>query len=657
MKKSVILLFVLVATFATTFAQNTKEKKADRLVALYNYADAAKLYKEVVDKEGSTRIMAKLGYCYQLLKEYQLANYWYDKAYEFEINSTNELNNYVEILKTNKRYDKAKQTLRKYKELVPNYEEKIAKIDKTIALYHLDSAYSIMPVSINSDNAEFAPMFYQKGIIFAAEKNLSNEDEVFKWNNKSYLDLYYSEKRNSTTELTNPEPVKGLLNSDFHEAGSTITADDNTLYFTRNFYNNGKKSYSKDNTLKLEILEATRVGDKWKVTKPFVYNNKNYSVGHPFFNEKQNQLYFISDMPGGYGGTDIYVCEKLGDSWGQPINLGPKINSEKNEMFPFIGSDSVLYFSSEGHIGLGGLDIFKSTTDNGKNWNNPINLGIGINSDKDDFSFILDKDKRTGYFASNRDGGKGSDDLYFFESRAPKEFLKDTVLTLAKAKKETKTKNNFIDYTVKVEDEETGIPLKHVSVTLFDDTDNTSQTTNTNEDGQAIFKINPDHTFTVRINKEGYLNSSKNQVSGSDPNAGNISMYKKELNKSIVIKHIYYPFNKSVITPESANRLDILVNLMRENPDIEVELSSHTDSRASDAYNLKLSNERAQSAVEYIISRGIKRSRIFAKGYGESKLINKCKNGENCNEWEHAQNRRTEFKIIGLNGGVLNSSK
>jgi outer membrane protein OmpA-like peptidoglycan-associated protein len=448
--------------------------------------------------------------------------------------------------------------------------------------------------------------------------------------------------------------LKGTLNTLFHEAGSSVSEDNNTLYFTRNFYNKGKKGFSKDNTLKLEILQAVREGDKWRVDKPFIYNNKNYSVGHPYFSERQNKLYFVSDMPGSYGGTDVYVCEKVGDNWGQPLNLGPKINTEKNEMFPFIGPDSALYFSSEGHVGFGGLDVFKATLDKGKVWKDPVNLGLGVNSDKDDFSFILDKDKRTGYFSSNREGGKGSDDLYYFESRAPKIEFKDTVLTLVK-KKEVKPKSNVIDYAVKVEDEESGMPLRNVGVTLYDETDNTSQNSITDADGKAIFRIDPSHKFTVKINKDGYLNTSKNGVDANNPEDGNLSMYKKELNRAIVIKHIYYPFNKAVITAESALRLDVLVNLMRENPDIEIELSSHTDSRASDAYNQKLSDERARSAVEYIISRGVKRSRIFAKGYGESRLVNSCKNGVKCSDWEHAQNRRTEFKIIGLNGGTVSS--
>jgi outer membrane protein OmpA-like peptidoglycan-associated protein len=376
------------------------------------------------------------------------------------------------------------------------------------------------------------------------------------------------------------------------------------------------------------------------------FNSDKYSTGHPSLTIDGSTMYFISDMPGGYGGTDIYVVYKSGNGWGKPINLGYTINTTTDEMFPFIASDGTLYFSSDGLPGLGGLDVFKSTK-NGTEWTKPENLHAPINSNNDDFAFTIDAKRNQGYLSSNRSGGKGNDDIYaFVPAKAPQ------VNCLLKGK---------------ITERNTNTPIADATVKLISMSNGMEQSVVTGSDGVYIFDLNPESNYTIYATKKGYFTEVKTLstigkncsspleqnlqidlsiskipdgpikiIAGQDDNSG-LPLPK--------INHIYYDFDKADIRPDAQMELDKIVTFMKDNPDMIIELGSHTDSRGKADYNLDLSQRRAASAVAYIVSQGIEQDRISAKGYGESTLVNKCKDGVTCTETEHQQNRRTEFLI------------
>lgn len=487
------------------------------------------------------------------------------------------------------------------------------------------SNYNVLSISnLNSNGDEFSPTYYRDGIVFIG--NAKSKKSVFNWNNRPWLKIFHipflptGKEKFSSQELAIPKINK------FHGGPVTFTRQDKMIYFT-----NSQKISKKDknNTNHLGIYSATRRQNKWSDLKPISFNNTSYSVAHPTISDNGKDMYFVSDMPGGFGGTDIYYTRNSGYKWSTPINLGPVINTSKDELFPFLHKDGTLYFASEGHDGYGGLDIFYSTFENGV-WSTPINMGKPINSGYDDFGLIFDKNKNNGYLSSNRTGGAGNDDIYRLISQ---DFIENQ-------------KSNIIKGTVT--DKNTQSFIKNALVTIIDE-------------NQKQIEINTDHLgfFEIEIPsnfRNIHILTGSPQYFPSDIEVNNlkdlsslyIQLQRIELNKSIVIPNIYYEFDKADISVEAVKELKKLHQLLTDNPTWIIEIGSHTDSRADAKYNLNLSEKRAENVVKNLISSGIAKNRLFAKGYGESKLLNECADNIKCSEEQHAINRRTEFKLIGF---------
>jgi outer membrane protein OmpA-like peptidoglycan-associated protein len=549
----------------------------------------------------------------------------------------------------------------------------------------------------------------------------------FSWNQTPFLDVYLVDKLNDTT-FGVPYSIPGKLNSKFHDGPATFTKAGDLVYFTRNNYLKNKK-LSSDGVLKLKLFTAKKNDKgKWKNINEVHLGTKEYSVGHPSLSEDGKKIVFTSDMPGSIGGTDIWMIIKSGNTWSRPINLGPQVNTEGNEMFPFIAQNGDLFFASNGHLGLGGLDIFYAPLKNNE-YRNVVNMGAGLNSSQDDFGLIVTPDFKKGYFTSNREGGKGDDDIYAVSFLKPIEIkllqvtiedkltqnpLISTLVTCIINEKQLQYKtdslgrielivnpldqisldvtrenyapvSNFtvpndstyftiqqtialvstekLVYQTKVIDHNSKSPISEVSVSVKSKKYFNQLITNANGDlflDLTSYKKGDKIDLDIRLEKDGYLGreiliSKVIDEPGLFPllSENTISMYKLEvgleIGKAIKINPIYFDFNKDAIRPDAARELDKMVKILKRYPEIVIELGSHTDCRGNERYNNELSDRRAKSSVKYIVEHGISEERLYGKGYGENRLVNKCAcEGEKeveCSEEQHQQNRRTEFVI------------
>jgi len=497
--------------------------------------------------------------------------------------------------------------------------------------------YVIKNININTEFADFGTTYFgADSVVFASPRSRrSIVKNVWKPNSQPYLDLYIGKVTNEG-EITGKHKVKGTVNNKFHEAEVEFTKDLKTVYFTSNNYYNNVVKNDDDGVLKLQLFKATvRVTGEWTDIIKLPFNSDQFSTGHPALGEDDKKLYFISDRPESIGKTDIYEVDINDDgTYSEPKNLGSKINTEEKEMFPFVNDDNILYFSTTGHKGIGGLDIFAV-----KIYDNSIselvNLGEPINSISDDFAFVLNKNK--GFISSNRTEGIGDDDIYSFEVVSPLKIeCTQQVTGFAQNKDNQKA-------------------LSDAVIDLLDENENKIQSITTGIDGAFSFEIACNSSYKIVGTKTGFLKDEQVIEAANDvvENEINISFQlipEKIKNKKIAnIDPIYFDLNKSNIRPDAAKELDKVVELMKENSDIIVESRSHTDARGRDKANLILSEKRAESTVAYIISKGIDADRISGKGFGETALLNECSNSVKCSKAKHQINRRTEFFIVDYN--------
>lgn len=486
----------------------------------------------------------------------------------------------------------------------------------------------------NTKNSDFGTSYVgENQIIFAsAKKKISLIQRIWSPNAQPFLDLFIADVKEDGT-FENVARFSKHVNSRYHEADVMFSKDGKKVYFTRSNYTNGH--YGKDSlgVNNLKMYSATVELGKWNNIKELPFNNDAYSVGHPSLSDDGKTLYFVSDMPGALGKTDIFKVDVLeDDSYGTPENLGPMVNTSEKEMFPFVIGNE-LYFASEGHKNnLGGLDIYVT-----KIYQNfilePEHLQAPINTNKDDFALIVNADYKSGYFSSNRDLGVGDDDIYHFSSQEPVRFI---------CKK-------FINATVK--DMETDVVLENAMVTLLTNKEAVIATVNLNETITPENIVDCNQAYVLTASNDGYEDG---RITFDTKNSEDetvsliIRLHKIVIEEPLVIEinPIYFDFDKHNIRPDAALELDKIVEVMNANPLMIVKSGSHTDARGKDNYNLKLSARRAAATVEYIISKGIDSQRISSHGYGETKLTNKCENGIPCAKEAHQSNRRTEFVIM-----------
>ena len=462
-------------------------------------------------------------------------------------------------------------------------------------------------------------------MLFAGQKPASLGTKRDQYSGDSYYDIYSAKKAGGTWSV--PKAIEGSVNGAYHEGPATFNKAGDEMYFTRsNYLKNKLKANAKEEN-NLKIYKTKLVNGKWEGNEEMPFNSDDYSVGHPSLSSDGMTLYFTSDMPGGQGGSDLYRSKMEGGKWSKPENLGPEINTSGNEAFPYIhDQDSTFYFSSDANFNMGGLDIFKCKW-NGSKWSTPMNIKVPLNSNKDDFAFSLKADGKTGYLSSNR---SGSDRIYEWAPIAPI------------------PPSYFVDGTTT--DKVTGKPLGGVRV-LFKDMDaGIEEFVVSDENGKYKYQIKPNTHYDIVASKDGYfVKKDKAFIQAAKKGQSvtkDLSLEQIVIDKPIVIENIYYDVAKWDIKPAAAIELDKLVLFLKDNGKINIELSSHTDCRASDQYNMVLSEKRAKSAVDYLISQGIEAARLKAKGYGETKLLNRCTDGVQCTDEEHQLNRRTEIKVL-----------
>ncbi len=566
---------------------------------------------------------------------------------------------YAEALRSNGKYFEAKTQYQNYAMKVPAQaamaNAKAQACDAALKLLEEPaSAIVVNETAINSGNADFSPTPYQNGIIFASDRGgaassgKDKEERTYGWTGRPFLQMFYAQRNeDSTWQL--PVMVDESLNSKYHDGTAAVDSSNTTLYFTRtnmvkvknkNINTDPtswvKKPLSNDYVNRLEIYSAQQDSGKWSNVKPFEYNKvTEYSVGHPALSPDGQVMYFVSDKPGGYGETDIYYTEKQADgSWGQPVNAGSTINTVGKEMFPAFDQQGNLYFSSDTHSGFGGLDVFRAKGSR-STWSKPENLRAPVNSPKDDFGLAFmpnQKNELVGYMSSNRDSNNGTDDIYSFKLLSNAVLLVTTLERIQMPSKKSTTQP---------------LPDVRLKLAIQGTTDSTIAFSDRN--GEYLYGVMKGNIYELMGEKFGYLSQSAtvniDTTSLSDTTRVTLIFDKSTVNQSIIIENIYYDLDKWNIRPDAAAELNKLVRTLKDNPSIKIELGAHTDSREGQGYNQLLSERRAQSAVEYLVSQGIARNRLTWRGYGETRLVNKCADGVECPEDMHQMNRRTEFKI------------
>ncbi|MBR9846510.1 MAG: OmpA family protein [Algicola sp.] len=636
--KSLLLFFVLSSTFMIA-----QEKLADKFFGNYNYVKATELYKEVLKKgDTSVHVLTRLGDCYYNNSKSEDAALWYKKAlqkYDEDVNPEY-IYKYIQSLRSLGNYEEANEWMKKFTEIqnndtrVKGYDpENISKYNE-LATTENDRVVKVVNLPFNSKYSDFGSYIHDGQLYFASSRN-TDEKKLYNWNQEPFLDIYKVsvEKQGDTISYGTADFINAEnINTDYHEASVAITNDGKTMYFTRdNVSKKNKVKYDDEGTTHLKLYKATRVGETWTNIVELPFNDDVFSTGHPTLSPDNKILYFVSDREGGLGQTDIYQVEiKGGNSYSEPVNMGKKINTEGREMFPFVSQDSTFYFSSDGHLNLGFLDIFKSDVIKDETAQ-PENLGAPYNSGYDDFAFFMnpseEENDKTGYFSSNRPDGQGSDDIYSFDASICLQTIKGITRDL--------NTNDIIPGTTVKLVNEVGKVLEEVE---------------TNEKGEYEFTVDCNKKYTVIGSKEDYKDDiEKVTTDDKHQKVTEADLYLEPLinNNQIVINPIFFDFDKSNIRTDAQYELENIVDVMRAHPNMVIKIEAHTDSRGRDAYNMKLSDRRAKSTRDYILSRGIAPERIeSAIGYGESQLLNKCSNGVKCTEEEHQLNRRSYFYIL-----------
>ena len=630
--KTRILILALIFSCSLSYAQT---KLADKFFDNYGYIKAIELYEKAVeDGENSAHVLTRLGDAYYNNSNSEKAAYWYGEAlkehkkidaeylYKY-IQSLRSIGNYEEADKWFKELSAAQQGDSRLKGYNPDevdlYAKLTSKNDVVVKVENLD---------FNSENSDFGSYISNDKLYFASSRD--GDGKIYNWNKEPFLDLYEVALSNNNGVVTYGSTVElsKNINTEYHEASVAITNDGKTMYFTRDNVNKRNRiKYDKKGTTHLKLYKATLLNDEWTNVTELPFNDEVFSTGHPALSPDNKTLYFVSDREGGLGQSDIYSVSINEDgSYGTPENLGEKINTEGREMFPYVAKDSTLYFSSDGHLNLGLLDIFKSDILKGFR-NDPENMGSPYNSGYDDFAFFINYETEQGYFSSNRPGGKGSDDIYSFNAKECKEVISGVA-----------------------RDSKTNIILSGVTVRLIDETGKVVEEIFTKDGSEYTFTIDCNKTYTIVGSKPDYKDDQKTITTTTEDekvNTVDLSLEPLIVDNQIVINPIFFDFDKWNIRTDAQYELENIVDVMRKHPTMIIKIESHTDSRGGDRYNMKLSDRRAKATRDYIISRGIDASRIeSAIGYGESQLLNKCSNGVKCTEEEHQLNRRSYFYIV-----------
>lgn len=637
--KAIFLPIAVLFIAFSSYSQRAKVQKGDRQYEQYAYIDAIKTYEAVAGKGyKSADIFQKLGNAYYFNGELDKANKWYTEL--FAMNEPIDPEYYFrhsQTLKSVGDYEKADQMLEQFSQKNSSDLRAVryaSEKDYLAAIKENSGRYSVATLNINSGNSDYGTAFLGNSLVFASNRETPGlSPKIQKWTNQPFTKLFIS-KMDSVGNLGNPEEFSSSIDTRFNEATPVFTDDGKTMYFTRNNYNNGKKGKDGKRAMLLKIYRASLKDGKWQEVTELPFNSNDYSAAHPSLSPDEKTLYFASDMPGTFGQSDIFRAGINPDgTFGTPENLGSAINTEGKETFPFVSDDNELYFSSDGHLGLGGLDIFVSRIE-GRSFSGPQNIAEPVNGQMDDFAFMIDARSGIGFFSSNREGGQGYDDIYKFKKEGCGQLLAGIITDIG-----------------------TGDILAGAKVSLYDKDMKFAASAFADSEGKYAFDdVECGKTYSVRAEKNEYL-TKETRVALSYKSGKtdlpialekNITKIEEGIDIAKVLGNIiiYFDLDRSFIRPDAAIELAKIVEVMRANPAIRVDVRSHTDSRQTHKYNEALSGRRAAATVAWMVKEGIAKERLAGKGYGETQPINRCSDGAECSEAEHQLNRRSEFIIM-----------
>lgn len=643
MKKILVIFFVSLGfSFIASAQDKTKrELKGDKFYFVYDFDKAIDKYSNTeLTEDGQRKFAASL----QNMSRNEEAELEYAELVKLSNGKTPEdYFNYASVLSSNGKYQESQIWFSKFQELKPNdlraksFEKNKGNLSTLLA----DSKkHKLTHLDMNTDDQDLGTAFMNDKIVFAASRaKPSFIKRTNNWSGKPFLNLYASTVEGE--QLSKPEKFDKTMKSKFHDGPASFSKKGTFMAFTRNMV----KDKTDDKIVELQIHFSTLENGEWSEPIPFQYNSPEYSMGHPCLSEDGKTMYFTSNKLNGFGGSDLYVSKNDGSgNWSEPVNLGNKINTEGDETFPYFEEkNQILFFSSNGHYGLGGMDIFQSNSSNG-NFDEVTNVGSPLNTRHDDFALIVDGKTQKGYFTSNRTDGSGSDDLY--------------AVTFSES---LNTKKRIEGYAKN----EKGDVLPETVVTLFDEEGKMIKQENTTDLGYFTFTVPTDKNFNLTGTKADYLEGKNTANTFGEDSIVKADLVltqqvkeieeeeikvADDLGKKMKLNNIYFDYDMYNIRPDAATELDKIVVILNKYPKMEVELGAHTDCRGPEIYNEHLSNQRAQSSAEYIQARITNPSRIKGKGFGETKSINNCvcEDGvmSDCPKDEHQANRRTEFIVV-----------
>jgi outer membrane protein OmpA-like peptidoglycan-associated protein/tetratricopeptide (TPR) repeat protein len=712
-----LLLFLLPVS---THAQKLKQRMAEEAASVFDFPKMAAIYEDVTTSgKGTVDDFRRLAFAYKRMELPLKAEAAYKQMSNMGPLSGADMLDYASVLRGNGHYAEAMAQYKTYAAQNPSDLRVMDYVQYTDFFSRLkrDSTRNeVRIIPINSTQADLGMTVMDDLLLFSSARGEGvGGKRQYKWDDEPFLNLYTALLKGNTA--TEPMVMRKDVNSRYHDGTAAYDSLAHRLYFTRDNVFYGTLNKAKNGELKLAIyyseISSGEFGQKeWGNLVPFEHNDVEYNTGHPFVSKDGRRLFFASDRPGGSGGVDLWYCENLGRAWGIPVNMGPKVNTSGNEMYPFVSTDSVLYFSSNGHAGLGGYDNFRCRLAP----SGPTavqNLGYPMNTRFDDRNLMLLRDDSTGFFVSDRPGGQGSDDIYGCTVHPPMQlisgrvidkktrepldgatldvknalgrFMDDARITMldggrfeievpySNAYTINGTKNGYLQNSVSVDPSvddlddvtielgrfdsgaegtvmhgETLAPLSGAKVQLCDASDKVVQEMVTRADGSYAFSLDPNTDYRIKVSKDGFFNQSARISTKGKANTvihTDFKLFPLEVDQVVRLDNIYYDLAKWAIRPDAAKELDKLVQTLLDNPTVTIELSSHTDCRGKDAYNMDLSSKRAQSAVDYLIKQGIAKARLSSKGYGETKPVETCECTK-CNDDQHQRNRRTEFKVL-----------
>ncbi|WP_298535549.1 OmpA family protein [uncultured Algibacter sp.] len=639
LKNYIIASFTLILGFLS-YAQSGRQKKADNLFNKFAFVDATNVYHELIDKNYNADFAVRqLADSYAYMRNPDSAVVYYKKAIEQNNVPIQYYYNYAQALRGVKDYEESRIWMKRYEEAGGKLNTSTYQKDSDFinSIFNSEPQYFLTEVKFNSKYSDFGAYEHNGNVYFASSRDegvLSKHK--YGWNEEPFLDVYVTDKSTNDSIVNNGSKLNGDINSIFHEGPITISKDGNTMYFSRTSFIKNSLGRNNEGISTIKIYKASLVDNKWTDIKELPFNSDDFSTGHPALNEDETKLYFASDMPGSIGGSDIfYVDINANGSYGKPKNAGSVVNTDKNERFPFINSEGILFFSSDGHQGLGLLDVFVTVADKDKNIINVLNLGVPVNSNKDDFSFFMNDDGLSGYFASNREGGIGSDDIYAFD-RIPQLKIEGTVY-----------------------DNATSTAIPDATVAILDDSGQEIAFVKTDENGYYQLNIDRNTDYNIIVKKDNFVDDTKTISSkGIDRHVSSItSDFSMNVIPPTIVQPvtnlgtIYFNFDSATIRSEDTTNLDEIIDLMLNTyPGLTIKIEAYSDSRGAAKYNELLSQKRANSSYNYLTSKGISASRIIEyMGYGEQNLVNDCSEAIKCTEEEHQLNRRTNFIPVPTN--------